>query len=122
MRPAMLLGRAREIRTSRRCRAARPQQVSPSLDLGCEDLVLEVPEWNTESLRHLDDALCLGNVACERLFAGDSLERTTAAFDRDNDLLEVLDPRVVWPGHPDRVDRWIGDHVGDRRIRLCVAD
>ena len=39
-----------------------------------------------------------------------------------DDLLDVLDARVVRAGEPDRVDRRIGDHVGDRRIRLRLAD
>ncbi len=72
-----------------------------------------------DEIAHLDR---FGDVPRQRLLARDSGERAFAALDRVDDLLDVLDARVIRPGEPDRVDRRIGDHVGDRRIWFRVAD
>jgi hypothetical protein len=51
-----------------------------------------------------------------------SPERTLAALDGRDDLLDVLDAGVIRSGQPDRVDRLVRDHVGDRRIGPRRAD
>ena len=122
VRAAVLLGGAREIGTTRRRRAARPEQLAPRLDLRREQLVLEISVRDPGSLHQLGDALRLGHVSRQRLLARDALERSLPALDRVHDLLDVLDARLIRPRQPDRVDRRIGDHVGDRRVRLRVAD
>ena len=54
VRTAVLLGRAREIRTAGRRRAARPEQRRARLDLRREDLVLEIAVREPDALHELD--------------------------------------------------------------------
>src|SRR5690606_12390281 len=76
----------------------------------------------TDTLDELDDALRLRDVARERLLAGEALQLAPAALDRVDDLLDVLDTAVVRAGEPDRLDRRVRDHVGDRCVRLRLSD
>src|SRR5690606_14962128 len=57
--------------------------------------------------------LGLGDVARQRLFTRDALQRALARADGVDDLLDVLDARMVGTAQPDGVDRGIGDHGGD---------
>ncbi len=119
VRPAVLLGRAREIRTSRRRRAARPEQLAPRFDLRREDLVLEIAV--RESRRASRARATRFASATFRASGFSQAMPASVPFPLSiacDDLLDVLDARVIRPGEPDRVDRRIGDHVGDRRVRL----
>src|SRR5215472_10567798 len=71
VRSAVLLRRAREIRTSRRRGTARPEQRVPSLHLRREDLVLEVAGGELGALGERFDLLRFGHVARERFLAGE---------------------------------------------------
>src|ERR1019366_4984594 len=88
------------------------KQLLPCLDMRCEELVLQISRRHADALHEADDLLCLGDIAAERLFAGDALQRALAALHRGDDLLDVLDARVVRAAEPDRVDRMIRDHFG----------
>src|SRR5687768_13370699 len=122
MRTAVLLGRTREIGTPRRRRAAGPDELVARLDLRGEELVLEVPGRDADSLHELHDLLRFGDVPRERLLAGDPLQLALALLDRGDDLLDVLQTRVVRPRQPDRIDVGIDHHVGNRLVGLRVAD
>ena len=94
----------------------------PASDLRREDLVLEVAVVRFDARDEIATLVRLGDVARERLLAREALERSAPALDRVDDLLDVLDARVIRAGEPDRVDRRIGDHVGDRLVGAAVAD
>src|SRR5690606_13665336 len=57
----------------------------------------------------------------ERLLAGDPLEGPLAADHRVTDLLDVLDAGVIGAAEPDRLDRRVGDHLGDALVPLGLA-
>jgi hypothetical protein len=75
------------------------------LHLRREYLVLQVSVIELHPLHERGHALRLGNVAGERLLAGNPGERPSAALDRIDDLFHILDARVVRAAEPDRVDR-----------------
>ena len=78
--------------------APRAQSSSrPGFDLRREELVLEVAVLEPDALHQLGDLLRLGDVARERLLAGDAVQRPAPALDRVDDLLDVLDARLVRP-------------------------
>ena len=103
--------------------APRAQSRSrPVSTCGAKTWFSRYPCAKPDTLHQLGDALRFGDVSRQRLLARDALERSLAALDRVDDLFDVLDARLIRSGQPDRVDRRIGDHVGDRRVRLRVAD
>src|SRR5688572_12164795 len=122
VRPTVLLGGTGEVGPPGVRRAPGPDERLARLDLWREELVLEVSRGDTEAPNELDHLLRFGNVAGERLLAGDPFELALPGLHRADDLLDVLDPRVVRPAEPDRVDRRVGDHVGDGRVCLRLAD
>src|SRR3954466_15547377 len=122
VRSAVLLGRAGQIWASRRRGAARPEQHATALHVWREDLVLEIAGREPDALHQLVDLLRFGDVAREWLLAGDAPEIALAALHRLDDLLDVLDAGVIGPGEPDRIDVRVGNHVGDRLVRLALAD
>src|SRR6476469_2501467 len=75
---AVLLGRPGEVRAAGRGRAACPQQGSARLDLGREDLVLEVAVRQPDAPNELDHLFRFCNVAGKRFLACNALERPLA--------------------------------------------
>ncbi len=122
VRTTVLFCCACEIWTSSGRRAARPDQRSAGLDLRGEQLVLQVAVHQSNALDELEDLCGFGDVAGEWLFACDCLESSPATLNRVDDFLDVLDAREVGAEQPDRVDRGIGDHVGDGVVRARIAD
>src|SRR2546427_6990269 len=109
-------------RSARERRPAGPGDRPPLDDGRRERLVLEIAVGDAGLRHELGDALRLGDVAGERLLAGDTLELALAARDRVRHLLHVLDAGEVRPAQPHGVDRGIGYQLGDGRERLCLAD
>jgi hypothetical protein len=93
----VLLGRPREVGAAGRGRAACPQQVFARLDLGREDLVLEIAVGQSDAPNEVEHLFRFGDVAGERFLARNALERPLAGLDRVHELLDVLDARVVRP-------------------------
>ena len=122
VRARMLLRGAREERPARRRSTARPQQLAARFHMRRKELVLEVARLQPDTLHEPRDLLCLGDVPRERLLAGDALERALAGLDRVDDLLDVLDARLIRAAEPERVDARVGDHRGDALVRLRLAD
>src|SRR5579864_4327586 len=75
MRAAVFLCRPREVRPACSRRAARPDELLPSLDVRREELILEIPCLHADALGELHDLLRFGDGAAERLLAGDALQR-----------------------------------------------
>ncbi len=121
MRPAVLLRRARQIRSPRELCPAGPEQRPSRLHLRREELVLEIPRLEPRppcQRRHL---LRLGDIPRQRLLAGEPDQLTPPALDGVDDLLHVLDAGVIGSTEPDRVDTGIGHHRLDRLVRRRVA-
>jgi hypothetical protein len=114
--------RARQVGAARRRRATRPEQRVTRFDLWREHLILEVAVGDPDLFRQREDLLRLGDIAGEWFLAGDAFQLALAAIDGVDDLLEVLDARLVGSRHPDCIDSGIGDHLGDRRIRSGITD
>src|SRR5580693_114217 len=73
VRATMFLRGACQVGPARRGSAAGPQNISPSIDRGRENLVFHVGVWNL-CLHHESEKLFrFLHVACERLLTGDSL-------------------------------------------------
>src|SRR5688572_766936 len=104
MRPAVLLRCTREIWAACRRRAASPNELVARLHLGSEELILQIARGDADALDQLHDLLRLGDVPRQRLLARDPLELPFFLFDRGDDLLDVLETRVVGPRQPDRID------------------
>ena len=124
VRAAVLLGGAREVRTAGRRRAARPEQLRArprpaARRAGSRGSRAAMPTRFTSATHAASPRRRCAPAASRRRCP---LSVALAALDRVDDLLDVLDARVVRAAEPDRVDRGIGDHVGDRRVRLRVAD
>ena len=122
VRPAVLFRGAREIWPAGERRAPCPHDRPPLGHRRREQLVLQVAVREPRFFHELGDALRLGDVTRERLLAGDALERPFAARHGVYDLLHVLDPGLVRPAQPQRVDRGVRHHVGDRAMRLGGAE
>src|SRR6185437_3174341 len=95
VRAAVLFGCAREIGTSGRRRAARPEKCASRLHLRRKDLILEIAVRDARTRDEIANLLRLGDVARQRLLAGDAAELALAALDRVHDLFDVLDARVI---------------------------
>ncbi len=122
VRTAVFLRRAREVRPTSGGGSSRPGEIASRFDVRSEELVLEVSVLQASVLHQLRDVPGLGDVARQRLLAGNSLQLAFAALNRGDDFLDVFDARVIRPGEPDGVDGCITDHVGDRRVGPGVAD
>src|SRR5512142_2795087 len=102
VRTAVFFGGAREIWAAGGRGASCPNELSSRFDLRREQLVLEIARRESHALHQFAHALRLGDVARERLLARETDERALATLDRVDDLLDVLDARVIGPGQPDR--------------------
>ena len=118
----MLLRRAGEIRATGRRGATRPDERSTRLDVRREELILEVGGLQLDAGGELAHADRFVEVAGERLLAGDAEQRPLPRFDRRDDLLDVLDARVVGAADPERLDVRIGDHLRDAAVGLARTD
>src|SRR5688572_3390746 len=114
----MFLGCAGEVGTPCRGCAACPQQLLACLDVRREELVLEIAGFHANATDHEVHALRFGNIARERLLTRDALQLTAAAMNRIDDLLDVLDARMVRAAQPDRVDVLVHHHFGDGCVGL----
>ena len=119
---AVLLGRAREVGSPRRCRAARPEQGAPRLHVRREQLILQIARHEADARREIAHLARLGHVTRERLLAGEPAQRAAATLDRVHDRLDVLHARLVRSAEPERVDGWIRHHLLDGRVGAAVAD
>ena len=103
-------------------RAARPQQFVPGLGVRREQLILEIARLQAHAPGEVTHALRLRHVARQRFLAGESTQRSLAGADRVDDLLDILDPRLIRSTEPDGIDRGVGHHVGDRPVCFRFAD
>src|SRR5439155_14467284 len=115
---AVLLRRPGEVGAAGERRAAGPDDGAPLRHGGRERLVLEIAVSDPGLFRELEDSLRFGDIAGERLLAGDPAKLSLAARDRVRDLLEVLDAREVRAAQPERVDRGVGHHLRHRAVQL----
>jgi hypothetical protein len=92
------------------------------LNLRREDLVLQVAMRDTGALDQPNDVRSLGDGARQRLLAGNAAQSPLAGLERVDDLLDVLDPRMIRAGQPEGVDRRIRDEIADRREAFCGSD
>jgi len=122
MRSAMFLGGAGEIRPSGRRGATRPGQGMARLDLRCEQLVLQVAVRDPRAVDQRQHALGFRDRAPQRLLAGDALEIPASSLHGVDDFFDVLEPPMVGPGQPERVDGGIRNHVANRSEWFRVAD
>src|SRR6185312_15828152 len=122
VRATVFFGCAREIRASGSRCAATPDQRPAGLDLRREQLILQIAVHQSNALDELEDRCGFRDVACEWLFARDCLESAPATLDRADYLPDVLDAGEVGAEQPDRVDRGIGNHVGDGIVRAGISN
>src|SRR5947207_11709902 len=122
VRPAVLLGGARQIGSSSERSAASPNQFAPARDVWREKLILEITGVQADTASEIRDFFCFGNVAPERFLAGETAQRSRAALNRRDYLLDVGDACLVRAADPERVDRRIGNHVANRLVGSCFAD
>ena len=104
------------------CRSPGPQERAAAFHPRREDLVLQIAVRDADAFDQLSDALRFGDGTRQRLFAGDAAQRPLATFERVDDLLDVLDARVIGTGEPERIDRRIRDQFADRRVWLRGSD
>src|SRR4051812_10239845 len=101
MRSAVLFRRAREVRTSGRRRAARPDECATRFHVRPETLILEVTVRNLGFPHQLQNVHSFSGVSSERLLARDALEWTLSLVVRCDDLLDVLDAGMIGTRQPD---------------------
>ena len=122
MGPAMFFCGASEIRSAGRRGPAAPQQFASGMKVRREHLVLEVAMHQADSLDQLGHAFCFGESSCKGFFASDPPQGSLAALERLDDLFDVLDPRMIRAGQPDRIDGRIRHHVANGRVGPRFAD
>src|SRR4051812_4839699 len=113
VRSAVLLGSASEIGASGEGCAARPDQLASTRDVGREKLVLEISRVESYARHQLSDLLRFRHISRERLFACESTESSGAGLYRIDNFFDVRDASLVGAAKPQRVDRWIGNHVAN---------
>src|SRR5262245_40259943 len=101
----MLLRGASEIRAARRSGAPGPGKVASCFHVRREELILEVAVLETRAFHQRRDLFCFGDIAGERLLAGKAGKLALPALNDVDDLLDVLDARVIRSCEPDGVDR-----------------
>ena len=124
VRPAVLLGRAREIRTTRRRGAARPEERASRLDVRREELILEIARASVRRARRARARASLRRRCAPSGFShAMPSERALPRLDR----ARRSPRRSRCARDSDRRSRsrrcGIGDHLRDRRrTRLARAD
>src|SRR5688500_14090283 len=118
MRTTVLFGGARKIRPTGTARPTGPKQCMACFNLGREELILEISMRDADALDEVNHALRFGDIACKRLLAGNAFEGALAAFDRVNDLFQILEPSVVWPSEPKGLDGGIRHHRSNGLVGL----
>src|SRR5262252_5566470 len=76
MRAAVLFGRARQVRTTRKRRSSVPDDLFSALDARRKNLIFEIPVQQARRFDHLNHAPRLSHVAGQWLFAGNTDKRT----------------------------------------------
>src|SRR5512138_1699696 len=113
MWPAVFFSRAREIGATGKRSSPRPDQILAARNVWCEELILEITGIQLYTCGELRHFLRFADIAREWFLACETEQRRAVAH-RADDLLDVLDARVVGSAQPDCVDRGVGDHFSDR--------
>ncbi len=117
MRAAVLLRGAREVRPAGELGAPGPEQRAAHFHLWRKELVLEIARPESRPTRQPRHRLRLGDIPCQRLLACQPDQLAPAALDGIDDLLDVLDARMIGTAEPDGVNVGIGHHRLDRLVR-----
>jgi len=121
VRSAVLFSGAGEIRPAGERSASRPDQLFAACDLRREELILEVPRIEPDTLCQTRDGPRFGDIPREWFLACESEQLTVSVPNRRYDLFDVGDARLVGAAEPDCVDARVCDHRADRSVRFCVA-
>src|SRR5947207_4945238 len=116
VRPAVLLGGARQVGSSSERGAASPDQFAPARNVRREKLILEITGVQADTASELRDFFCFGNVAPERFLAGETAQRSRSGLNRGDYFLDVGAARLIRAADPECVDRRIGNHVANRLL------
>ena len=123
VRPAVLFRGAREVGPSRRRRAARPEQLASQFRPaarrpGSRDSRARSRCASRDRATFFASATLRASGFSQAMPASVPFPLSIACT-----ISSTFSMRAWFgPGEPDRVDRRIGDHVGDRRVRLRRAD
>ena len=121
MRAAVLLRGAREVRPAGELGAPGPEQRAAHFHLWRKELVLEIARPESRPTRQPRHRLRLGDIPCQRLLTCQPDQLAPAALDGIDDLLDVLDARMIGTAEPNGVNVGIGHHRFDRLVRRGVA-